>query len=180
MIELPLFILAKVADNCEKRYPRIVFEVLAGALLYVYFVSNIFIKQGITILPDEWFGFNGDDLFDFYEALGITLQKAYMRTAMIDFFIIMPLYFTVLGSWLYHIASKTKNDKRLSLLFAIAVIGDVLETYVLQQACLMHPHRLNDSLIAVGSIGQRVKWISVGIGLLLTLYFHAFAKIKHM
>lgn len=181
LMEIPLLILSKVADHFEKRYPRIVFEVLAGALFSIYFVSNIYISQGIIMLPDEWFGFDGDDLYDFYEVLGNKLQKAYMRTAMIDFLIIMPLYFTVLGSWLYHIASKTKNDKRLSLLFAIAVIGDVFETYVLQQACLEHPVRLSDSLIALGSLGQKVKWISVGIGLLLTLYFHAFtSRTKHM
>ncbi len=180
LMEIPLLILGKVADHFEKRYPRIVFEVFAGALISIFFVSNIYINQGIIMLPDEWFGFDGDDLYGFYEGLGSTLQKAYMRTAMIDFFIIMPLYFTVLGSWLYHIASKTKHDKKLSLLFAIAVIGDLFETFVLQQACLVHPDRLSNSLIALGSLGQKVKWISVGIGLLLTLYFHAFAKIKHM
>jgi len=128
------------------------------------------LRVGEQIPDTRLFGFNGNDLKELYDRWDPTCQKAYMQGNTMDLFLLVPSYTITLGSWLYHQAQDAGKPVELSLIFIIAAISDIIETIVLGRACLLHPAVLDERIVLAGSLGQQIKWISLGLGTLLILF----------
>lgn len=124
--------------------------------------------------PDMWFGIAKKRLYDYLAGIGVEGRFAYLDVVKLDIFTITPLYSTLLGSLLYKECKRAGISPKLSLIFLLAAIGDLVETVGCGYATknfLKIP--LTGNQLMMTSTGNRVKWMSLGAGIsmLAVLYF---------
>jgi len=148
----------------------VLFAVASNILIY-YISSplNTFINN--DIIPDLWFGFTSDKLYELYDKWGSLGRATYVKTALCDFFPFMPAYTIFLGSILTFAAKQAgyytdKNGRSKNSVVVVAVLlilmFDWIETGILLVSCYTYPaYQLSSTVMRLASAANQMKWIFV-------------------
>eukprot|EP00980_Cylindrotheca_fusiformis_P017918 scaffold5688_cov104-Cylindrotheca_fusiformis.AAC.4 len=149
---------------------------ICSALLEVFSIVRIGQKSDYLLetfgggtAPDLWFRVPSKKLYSYLAEIGDGGREAYLDITIFDFFPYMPAYTLFFGSLLYLQCETAGISTRLSLVFVVAVMCDVIETAGFHYATKMFRTSLEQQYMIVISTANVLKWISLGIGFILLL-----------
>eukprot|EP01083_Nonionella_stella_P116512 346235_1 len=121
---------------------------------------------GEGVCPDLWFGYTPARLNDWYDAIGEDGCSMYKKVAHWDLFPYMFSYTILLGSILVRVARRTKSPQAIARIISVVLIMDIIESNVQLRGCNIYPNRrLDDRIVAIGSVANRIKWLLFGAAL---------------
>lgn len=117
--------------------------------------------------PDLWFGIPPRKLYDYFAGIGAEGRAAYLAMVSTDVMPVMPAYTLLLGSLLYRECRTANAPNFLVLIFPLTMIFDAIETIGCGHAAKLFPKRLKPTYLNLISLGNQLKWISLGIGCII-------------
>jgi hypothetical protein len=117
--------------------------------------------------PDFRFGYTPEALNTWYDEIGDAGCIVYRQMVAVDLFPFMQSYTMLLGGLLLQQLRLVGITDSVALLFAVAMVMDMVETYIAGYGCSIYPKRLRNEYIEVAAAGSQLKWVNLGIGMTL-------------
>ena len=114
-------------------------------------------------IPDTWFGIPPDKLYNFLDELRPRGRDAYRSINSWDFMPYMESYTILFAALILRQCNAARLPPRLSLSVMITMVCDVVESFILGRSNEIFPDRLDDKIVGIASIANKLKWVSLGV-----------------
>jgi hypothetical protein len=120
-----------------------------------------------TGLPDHWFGYTEEQLYDWYELIGKDGCALYKNVYRFDLFPFMEAYSIALGVIMVQCCRQAGVSTQFAMIFMLTLWFDFLETVIPAIGCEQYPERLPNIAIQIAIGSNQLKWMTMGIGMII-------------